>query len=341
MTEKGDTMALLIRDAQHSAPALDSGLIHRNWGADRDFDGMARVLNLGRDADGIAEASNGDDLSRMYARTKNFVATRDVFLVEHEQEIIAYGTCQWWIESSGKRVHRLRIEVLPMWRGCGIEETLLDRLEQHQSSLFQDHVASGLGWFELEIDVAQTWLVRVVQAAGYHVIRGFDSMVCENFDNIPDAELPAGIETRPVTSDQMRQIFWGGEDAFSDHWSSPVADEQDFALWLGQDLDTALWQIAWDGDEFVGMIRNEVNESENRKYGYRRGYTEEIAVRKAWRRRGIGKALLVRSLEMFRDMGFDSTILAVDPDNPSGAQRLYASVGYKTIRHLNFYRKQM
>lgn len=72
-----------------------------------------------------------------------------------------------------------------------------------------------------------------------------------------------------------------------------------------------------------------------------RGYTEEIAVRAPWRRRGIGKALLIRSLKMFRDMGFDSTILAVDPNNLDHAQHLYASLGYKTIQRSTVYRKRM
>ncbi len=55
----------------------------------------------------------------------------------------------------------------------------------------------------------------------------------------------------------------------------------------------------------------------------------------------IAKALLVKSMKMFRDMGFDHTALGVDTANQTGALQLYESVGYKTVRTETFYRKGM
>jgi ribosomal protein S18 acetylase RimI-like enzyme len=159
---------------------------------------------------------------------------------------------------------------------------------------------------------------------------------------VPDAELPQGIETRPATPDQNRQIYDAEGEAFLEHWGEALEDESDYERWVkNPKWKHELWQVAWQGDEIVGMVRSYVDENENQQYNYRRGYTENISVRKPWRGRGIAKALLVKSMKMFRDMGFDQTALGVDSENATGAYQLYESVGYKKVRTVAIYRKQL
>jgi mycothiol synthase len=270
---------------------------------------------------------------------KNFDARRNLFLVEDNGTLVAYAGCRWRQEINGDFVYDHWRFGLPEWRGQGIENELLHCIHQRLSEYAADHPHDATKWFETETADTQPWINTVLKDDGYQPVRYFYEMVRENLEDIPVAELPAGIETRPAKPEHMRQIFFGGEEAFAEHWGCPVVDETDFELWLKKPWNPALWQIAWDSDEFVGMILNHVDESENKKYGYKRGYTEDIAVRKPWRGRGIAKALLVRSLKMFREMGFDSTALGVDTENASGALHLYESVGYKTVRTFAVYRK--
>jgi ribosomal protein S18 acetylase RimI-like enzyme len=102
-----------------------------------------------------------------------------------------------------------------------------------------------------------------------------------------------------------------------------------------------LWKVAWEGDHVVGMVLNRVHQAENVKHQRKRGYTQDIFVRRGWRRRGLARALLTQSIEMFRDLGMEETALGVDTQNPSGALRLYASVGYQEVRRHTVYRKAM
>ena len=44
---------------------------------------------------------------------------------------------------------------------------------------------------------------------------------------------------------------------------------------------------------------------------------------------------------MFQEMGMEDTALGVDTQNPSGAKRLYESVGYKEIKRQTTYRKAL
>ncbi len=68
---------------------------------------------------------------------------------------------------------------------------------------------------------------------------------------------------------------------------------------------------------------------------------EEVVGLAVGRRRGLARALLTQSIQMFRDLGMEETALGVDTQNPSGALRLYESVGYQEIRRHTFYRKAL
>ena len=71
------------------------------------------------------------------------------------------------------------------------------------------------------------------------------------------------------------------------------------------------------------MILNYIDPDENETYRRKRGWTENICVRRPYRRQGLARALLARSLKMHRDLGMAETALGVDAEN---AQRRAAAV---------------
>jgi ribosomal protein S18 acetylase RimI-like enzyme len=62
-------------------------------------------------------------------------------------------------------------------------------------------------------------------------------------------------------------------------------------------------------------------------------------VRRPWRRQGVARALLTRSIQMFIEMGMQETALGVDTENPNGALNLYQDVGYTEEKRFITYRK--
>jgi ribosomal protein S18 acetylase RimI-like enzyme len=86
--------------------------------------------------------------------------------------------------------------------------------------------------------------------------------------------------------------------------------------------------VAWDGDEVVGTVLSFIDDVENKTFNRKRGYTEDICVRRPWRRKGIARALLVQSMKELKSRGMTEAALGVDTENPSGALRLYLGVGY-------------
>ena len=106
------------------------------------------------------------------------------------------------------------------------------------------------------------------------------------------------------------------------------------------DLDPSLWLVAWDGDQVAGAAINVIHKSE---CGERDiwGETDDLFVRRPRRRRGLGRALLVGSLHLFKARGLTTAGLGVDAENLSGALRLYEGLRYRPYQRLASYRKPM
>ncbi len=61
------------------------------------------------------------------------------------------------------------------------------------------------------------------------------------------------------------------------------------------------------------------------------GFLKDLAVAEAWRRRGIGEALLLHALIAFQARGMKQFDLKVEVDNPTGAGRLYLRLGMAPV----------
>jgi ribosomal protein S18 acetylase RimI-like enzyme len=156
--------------------------------------------------------------------------------------------------------------------------------------------------------------------------------------------LPAGVVLRPVQPAHMRAIWDANEEAFRDHWGSKPHTEDDYQGWLNTpNLDTSLWRVAGDTDtdQVAGVAINMIDAAVNTEFNRQSGYVDDLSVRRPWRKRGLGRALLVDSLHGFKARGMTSAGLGVDAENPSGALGLYESVGFRQHDHSMAYRKEL
>jgi ribosomal protein S18 acetylase RimI-like enzyme len=152
--------------------------------------------------------------------------------------------------------------------------------------------------------------------------------------------LPEGIEIRLVKPEHMRAIFEADNEAMADDSLHSPQDEEDYRRFLTHPFSQPeLWAVAWDGDQVVGQVRSYINEAENAEYGRERGYTEDISVRRPWRRKGIAKALIAHSFRTLRDQGMTEAALGTDEDNPRNTLTLYESMGFRVVARSHYYRK--
>ncbi len=71
------------------------------------------------------------------------------------------------------------------------------------------------------------------------------------------------------------------------------------------------------------------------------GEIEWLAVRRTWRRRGLGLTLLRSAFNELRRRGAREAHLVVDFESPTGARRLYERAGLRVERHYVVHRKEL
>jgi mycothiol synthase len=153
-----------------------------------------------------------------------------------------------------------------------------------------------------------------------------------------DIEVPhvPGIEIEacgPLTDEVARVVHRVIEETFEDEWGHSARTFEEWSELLLQrtDLDPSLWFLARAGDEVVAALVGHISEG--------LGWVGSLGVRKGWRRRGIGEALLKTSFREFRARGLERAGLGVDAENAAGAVGLYERAGMKAITSYRVFEK--
>jgi ribosomal protein S18 acetylase RimI-like enzyme len=316
------------------------GLSFRRFRGEGDYPKMLAVIDGSKDADGIERGDSLEDITHTYTHLVNCNPYQDMLFAEIDGQVIGYNRVAWKQESEGDLVYVLIGFLLPAWRRLGIGSAMLDHAQRRLLEIARTHQKSARKLFESYAADTEHGANALLLAAGFEPVRYFFEMVRRPLTNFPAAEMPEGLEVRPVEPGHVRLIWEAMTEAFQDHWGHVSPEEEAFNEFKDSPLtDLTLWKIAWDRDQIAGMVLNYVNEHENQEYNRRRGYTEDISVRRPWRRKGLARSLLVQSMQMFKDMGMEETALGVDTENLSGALRLYQGVGYREVQRFITYRK--
>jgi len=343
MKEKRNSNETFRLDA---APAVD-GLRFRHYRGEEDLPAMLAVIQGSRIEDHDDWVETLDNLTCEYRHLINSDPTRDVLLVEMEGRLVGYSRVFWVDETEGNRLLIHFAKLLPEQRGRGIRHAMLRwneaRLAQVRDELDAGHSHEGPVLYQSGASNAETHWAALLEEAGYQVVRNGYEMVRPNLEEIPDLPLPDGLEVRPARPEHMRALWEASREAFRDHWGY-TEDEwgegqyRSFEEWALPFLDT--FQVAWCDGQVAGMVQCFIDAEQNKLYGRRRGWTEGISVRRPWRRQGLAKALIARSLQVCRERGMDHAGLGVDADNPNGAVRLYRSMGFEIVKTHYTYRKE-
>jgi len=124
------------------------------------------------------------------------------------------------------------------------------------------------------------------------------------------------------------------------------------------------------GEEIAGLCLCDVNKEHIARIGRQEGWVDILGVRRAYRHRGLGRALLLAGLHALKEAGMESATplvlrhlsytlgpeaqgfratrtgpkdsgLGVDADSLTGATRLYESVGFAERRRYILYRRPL
>ena len=187
--------------------------------------------------------------------------------------------------------------------------------------------------FGLEQDTAAA---RLFEGLGFMAVRRFYEMGIELQEAPVVSELPEGFMLEPFRMEDARAYYEALDAAFQDHWEHHSVG---FERWweekqAAHDFDPTLWFVVREGDEIAGVIRNDPDRNGG-------GYVASVGVQRAWRGKGVGRALLLRTFAEFYSRGVQRVTLGVDAESATGATKLYESVGMTTENAAVVYEKAL
>jgi GNAT superfamily N-acetyltransferase len=320
------------------------GVKYRAFAGPADFEAMVACANASFAADQTGFFSKVEDVARDYAAFTSCVPERDVWIAEVGKEIAGYVRSWHWAQADGLRLYGQVAVMAPQWRRQGIGASLHAWLESRQLETAAEHRSAPRHAHHAFVTQGETARAALLEKSGYRPERYFLTMERHTLNDIADFPLPAGLEVRAVQPEHHRTIWDAHARAFQSHWGYVPPDEADYQRWLLSPVfQPHLWQVAWDvqTNQVAGQVRGYIDDAWNAGNGRKRGWTEFISVGEPWRRRGLARALISRSLRAQAATGMNESALGVDSQNLSGANRVYEDCGFVVARRNCVYRKPL
>jgi mycothiol synthase len=316
----------------------------RPFRGEADYEPFALISQRCNVADGVPMFETAADVANEYSHLVNTDPERDILVAEVDGVLVAYQRTTWWPEEDGTHLYWLFGCVDPAWQRRGLGRVLVRRGEQRLREVAATHSGATAKQFSVYTPAQRTGKLALFTNEGYQAVRHFYRMERSLASDLPEAPLPAGLELRPVWPEDLRAIWDANEEAFRDHWGYAPRLDEHFEAWrAAPHFDHSLWQVAWDptSGQVAGVAINVINPELNAQFGRQLGTVEELSVRRPWRNRGLGRALLASSLHTFHVRGMTTASISVDSENPTGAPHLYESVGFEVVSQAMVLRKAM
>jgi mycothiol synthase len=178
---------------------------------------------------------------------------------------------------------------------------------------------------------------RLFELIGYHEVRRYYRMLVDLEGPPPEPDWPDGLTVSTMNPDADARAFHATlNEAFAEEWNwvaMPFERWVEFRLKV-PDFDPTLCFIVRDGDEIAAVLRAEPNR-------FASAWIGAVGVRKPWRKRGLGLALLYHTFGEFYRRGLTRIALGVDAQNPTGATRLYERAGMHVAYAAIAYEKEL
>jgi mycothiol synthase len=230
----------------------------------------------------------------------------------------------------------------PAARARGLEDALYRRLfdlaREHYTRLPDKPERTPLVYAQGREKRSE--LIDLFKSLGMELERVFWTMERDLSQPIEDARKVEGVTLRTYRRPEDNAGATAAyNDSFQDHWDH---HDETVEMWTHHiAAQSRRPDLSWVGEvdaepgKFGGFCLVVIHPEDNERSGVKEGWIELLGTTREWRGKGLGKALLLHGLRSLRDDGMDTALLGVDSDSPTGANRLYESVGF-TVRRRSF-----
>ncbi|WP_413166535.1 GNAT family N-acetyltransferase [Capilliphycus salinus ALCB114379] len=264
--------------------------------------------------------------------TPSFNRAENLRLWENsEGELVGYGSV--WIDPSQDGIDGfLNFRVHPSVRNQGLEEEIISWGENRLKEATKDCNGTVKLYSGARSDRGD--VITILQNLGFIAVRYFFRMKRSLAKPIDEPKFPEGFKLRIVEpeKDAMQWVEMFNQ-TFIDHWNHHDYTVEEFlhdCQHSEYNSDLNLIAIAPDGT-FAAFCESRIHAEDNKRNGRNEGWIGVLGTRRGFRQLGLGRAMLLTAMQHLKTKGMDSAILGVDAENPSGALRLYESVGFEKV----------
>ncbi|HYY76609.1 MAG TPA: GNAT family N-acetyltransferase [Gaiellaceae bacterium] len=240
----------------------------------------------------------------------------DAVVVTDDETIVAYAALV--------RRDYADVYVHPGYRGRGIGAELLAWTERRAAEALEPGETIRLGQV---VTGAPSGGRSLLERAGYEPVRTYWRMELTFEGPPPPPAWPEGIRVRSFDRERdSRAVHALVQDAFADNERHEAESFEEWQAFMidREAFEPGLWFIAEADGEIAGAVLCPDYQSE--------GWVRQLAVGRAWRRRGLGTALLRQAMSEFHRRGRPDIGLVVDSWNRTGAKELYERAGMHVAR---------
>jgi mycothiol synthase len=186
---------------------------------------------------------------------------------------------------------------------------------------------------------SETHYIGLLRDAGFDFVKRYARMRRDLAGDEVAPTTPAGVTIRAVRADddaEMRAFFDILSTSFTDLSDNLTVDYDGYRAQL-----TAMPSISWD-EWFVAEVDAwpaGILQSADTGIEDNEGWVRYLAVARDFRGRGLGALLLRTAFAAYAAKGRTTAGLGVDMTNPTGAYRLYESVGMRPVYEADMYER--
>jgi mycothiol synthase len=315
----------------------------RSFLGKNDYQSMLNLFIRCQHIDRLDKVHTKSSLEQDLQQIPNFDISGQLFFLQSINNPEFFGSIcvNWRTDIENNLIYEFHHWLVdPERRDGGIEKALLEKAENWFINYEQNHNYYGKKWFQTRIQSTQISQIRLLEESGYTIHRRTIKMSRSTKLDLPIVSVPEGLEIRKPAPCEYRKVLIANDEAFHDLWGYSPKNEEQYKSWENSlFFQPEYWKVAWDQDKIAGMVLGYIDKEENDFRNTMYGYTEEIAVLRPWRRRGIARWLLIESIRMFQGLGMEKTVLSVDSQNQTGAYSFYIQMGYEPTTEFLYYRK--
>lgn len=294
-------------------------------------DDVPQIAALTRDvsdADGTNSAAPEEAVAQMFDAPR-FDAETDTVGVWVDDQLAGLGMVFSRSEPvDGRALVALDGAISPAYRGRGLGRALLDRLEQRGAELAAERLPGLPVRLRSQGGTPGSSTQTLLEAGGYTPDNYFVTMEAELADWVDP-----GLETTavPLEAAMTEAVREAHNDAFRDHRNYSPIEADAWAHWMaGPTTRLELSRVVLDGERVVAYELTSENVP-----GV--AHVELVGTRREARGRGLGRQVLVAGLRAAKEAGMRTSELEVDSTSPTSADQLYLSAGYRPVRTISRY----